>query len=68
MNASRRCAEAGRKGLVEGASELVVSRTPFIMVNRLRMERIEILRVLHGALMSQPCAGFRAACLTPHWR
>jgi toxin ParE1/3/4 len=46
--------EIGRRGRVSGTRELVVSRTPFIAVYRIRMERIEILRVLHGAQMWPP--------------
>ena len=46
--------EIGRKGRVSGTRELVVSRTPFIVVYRLRAERIGILRVLHGVRMSPP--------------
>ena len=43
--------EAGRVGRKRGTRELVVSRTPFIVVYRIRprMRRVEILRVLHGA-------------------
>ncbi len=43
--------EMGREGRVAGTRELVVSRTPFIVVYRVRAERVEILRVLHGAQM-----------------
>jgi toxin ParE1/3/4 len=46
--------EIGRIGRVAGTPELVVSRTPFIVVYRNRLERIEILRVLHGAQMWPP--------------
>jgi toxin ParE1/3/4 len=41
----------GRQGRVAGTRELVVSRTPFVLVYRVRAERVEILRVLHGARM-----------------
>jgi toxin ParE1/3/4 len=43
--------EMGREGRVAGTRELVVSRTPFIVVYRVRAGRVEILRVLHGARM-----------------
>lgn len=39
----------GRAGRVEGTRELVVGRTPFIAVYRVKRKRIEILRLLHGA-------------------
>ena len=41
--------EMGRAGRKKSTRELVVPRTPFIVVYRLKGERIEILRVLHGA-------------------
>ena len=41
--------EMGRVGRAKGTRELVVSRTPFIVIYRIRGERIEILRFLHGA-------------------
>lgn len=41
--------EMGRVGRVKGTRELVISRTPFIAVYRIKGERIEILRFLHGA-------------------
>jgi toxin ParE1/3/4 len=46
--------EMGREGRVAGTRELVVTRTPFVVVYRVRAERIEILRVLHGARMWPP--------------
>lgn len=49
--------EMGRVGRVAGTRELVVSRTPFIVVYRVQAERIEILRVLHGAQMWPPGEG-----------
>ncbi len=43
--------EMGRPGRVEGTRELLISRTPFIVVYRLkpRAKRIELIRFLHGA-------------------
>jgi toxin ParE1/3/4 len=39
----------GRAGRIKGTRELVIVRTPFIAIYRIKQERIEILRVLHGA-------------------
>jgi toxin ParE1/3/4 len=39
----------GREGRVKGTRELVISRSPFIAVYRVKGKRIEILRILHGA-------------------
>jgi toxin ParE1/3/4 len=43
--------ELGRRGRMKGTRELVISRTPFIVVYRInrRAGNIEIMRVLHGA-------------------
>ena len=41
--------EIGRAGRIPGTRELVISRTPFILVYRLRGKHIELLRLLHGA-------------------
>lgn len=43
--------DMGRAGRVKGTRELVIQRTPFILVYRVRprMKRVEVLRVLHGA-------------------
>ena len=41
--------EMGRAGRKQGTRELVISRTPFIVVYRIKAKRIELLRVLHGA-------------------
>lgn len=39
----------GREGRVKGTRELVIGRSPFIAVYRIKGKRIEILRILHGA-------------------
>lgn len=43
--------EMGRRGRTKGTRELVISRTPFIVVYRINRlaGRIEVMRVLHGA-------------------
>ena len=41
--------ELGRPGRKRGTRELVISRTPFIVVYRLKSGRIELLRVLRGS-------------------
>ncbi len=41
--------EMGRIGRMKGTHELVISRTPFIAIYRIKGKRIEILRFLHGA-------------------
>ena len=41
--------QMGRPGRKQGTRELVISRTPFIVVYRLNGKRIELLRLLHGA-------------------
>ncbi|WP_180902431.1 type II toxin-antitoxin system RelE/ParE family toxin [Martelella soudanensis] len=43
--------EMGRIGRMRGTRELVVNRTPFIIIYRVRsrLDRVEILRLLHGA-------------------
>jgi toxin ParE1/3/4 len=48
--------EAGRPGRKHGTRELVIGRTPFIVVYRVRPKarRVEILRVLHGAQQWPP--------------
>lgn len=41
--------QMGRPGRKQGTRELVISRTPFIVVYRIKAKRIELLRLLHGA-------------------
>lgn len=41
--------QMGRPGRKQGTRELVISRTPFIVVYRIKTKRIELLRVLHGS-------------------
>lgn len=44
----------GREGRVKGTRELVIGRSPFIAVYRVKGKRIEILRILHGAQQWPP--------------
>jgi toxin ParE1/3/4 len=39
----------GRKGLVDGTREMVFASLPYIAVNRMKDNAVEILRVYHGA-------------------
>jgi toxin ParE1/3/4 len=39
----------GRDGRVSGTREMVIARTPYIAVYRVKARRVEILRILHGA-------------------
>jgi toxin ParE1/3/4 len=43
--------DMGRMGRVKGTRELVIQRTPFILVYRVlaSVSRVEVLRILHGA-------------------
>lgn len=41
--------QMGRPGRRQGTRELVISRTPFIVVYRIKGKRIELLRLLHGS-------------------
>lgn len=43
--------QLGRPGRKPGTRELVISHTPFIVVYRIKSQRIELLRLLHGAQM-----------------
>jgi toxin ParE1/3/4 len=38
----------GRTGRLGGTRELVVARFPFIIVYRIKRDRVEVLRVIHG--------------------
>jgi toxin ParE1/3/4 len=38
----------GRRGRVAGTRELVVSRLPFVIAYRMKPDRIEVVRVIHG--------------------
>ncbi len=45
----------GRVGRVKGTRELVISRTPFIVIYRLQApQHVEILRLLHGSQQWPP--------------
>ena len=47
--------EMGRPGRMQGTRELFISRTPFIVVYRIKgTRRIEILRLLHGSQQWSP--------------
>lgn len=46
--------EMGRKGRVAGTRELVISRTPFLLVYRLTGKQIEIVTFLHGSQLWPP--------------
>lgn len=39
----------GRTGRVEGTRELVISKTPYFVVYRVKNNQVHILRVLHNA-------------------
>lgn len=39
----------GRPGRLKGTRELVISGTPFIVVYRLQINRIEVIRLLHSS-------------------
>ena len=47
---------SGRRGRLKGTRELVVPRTPFIVVYRVGQDRVELLRVLRGAQQWPPIA------------
>ncbi|WP_417319534.1 type II toxin-antitoxin system RelE/ParE family toxin [Emcibacter sp.] len=39
--------KSGRLGRVKGTRELIIPRTPFIAVYRIKGRRVEVLRILH---------------------
>ncbi|TXT41411.1 MAG: addiction module antitoxin [Comamonadaceae bacterium] len=41
--------QMGRPGRMKGTRELVISRTPFIVVYRVKGTRIEVIRLLHSS-------------------
>jgi addiction module RelE/StbE family toxin len=41
--------EIGRPGRVEGTRELIIPGTQFIVADRIKAKRIEVLSVIHGA-------------------
>ena len=41
--------EMGRLGRVPGTRELVIGRTPFIVIYRIQGQHIQLLRLLHGS-------------------
>jgi len=41
--------QLGRTGRVKGTRELVIVRTPYLAVYRIKHGKIQILRILHGA-------------------
>ncbi|KPH06962.1 type II toxin-antitoxin system RelE/ParE family toxin (plasmid) [Rhizobium acidisoli] len=50
--------EIGRPGRIDGTRELVVSRTSFIVIYRVRqkLKQVEILRLVHGAQKWPPAS------------
>jgi toxin ParE1/3/4 len=38
----------GRRGRVAGIRELVVSRLPYVLAYRIKSERVEVVRAVHG--------------------
>ena len=40
----------GRAGRIYDTRELIVSGTPFIVLYRVKLQKIEIIRIFHGAM------------------
>jgi toxin ParE1/3/4 len=49
--------EAGRQGRLGGTREKVAPRTPYVVIYRLSHDKIEVLRILHGAQKWPPVEG-----------
>ena len=49
--------EAGRQGRLGGTREKVLPRTPYVVIYRLSRDKIDVLRVLHGAQKWPPVEG-----------
>lgn len=45
----RRSPQMGKPGRVEDTRELVIARTPYIIVYRVEAEQVQIVAVIHGA-------------------
>jgi len=54
--------DMGRPGRVKGTRELVIGRTPCIVVSRVnpKAKRIELLRMLHGSQQWPPSSPLKA--------
>jgi len=46
--------EIGRSGKLKGSRELVIHRTPYVVIYRIRAGSIEIFRLMHGAQQWPP--------------
>ena len=44
----------GRTGRVSGTRELVIARSPFLLVHRMHSNEIQVVRMLHGAQQWPP--------------
>lgn len=50
----RQFSESGRRGKVRGTRELLVGRTPYVVIYEVRGDLIFVLRVIHGAQQWPP--------------
>jgi toxin ParE1/3/4 len=46
--------QMGREGRIFGTRELVVTRSPYLLIYRVREDAVEILRVIHGSQVWPP--------------